>query len=136
MHLSKICPSITKQLILTKGIYFARGNSSLVNRELHTSSWNIIRKYQRYNLFFNWNVVKVPFLYNHLVIINKNRCNASLGYNIFIPHTTSWGGYNVFDPLVSQSVSQSVRQSCFFYQRNLLWNLSTEFRETLYLWRT
>ena len=24
---------------------------------------------------------------------------------LFIPHTTSYGGYNVFDPSVSQSVS-------------------------------
>ena len=27
---------------------------------------------------------------------------------VFIPHATSCGGYNVFDPSVSQSVSQSV----------------------------
>ena len=28
--------------------------------------------------------------------------------NVFIPHATSCGGYNFFDPSVSQSVSQSV----------------------------
>ena len=32
---------------------------------------------------------------------------------LIIPHATSCGGYNVFDPSVSQSVSHSVRQSCF-----------------------
>ena len=37
---------------------------------------------------------------------------------IIIPHATSCGGYNVFDPSVSQSVSQSVRQSCFSCQPN------------------
>ena len=47
---------------------------------------------------------------------------------IFIPHATSCGGYNVFDPSVSQSVSQSV---LFFLLAQLLWNRSTEFRETL-----
>ena len=33
------------------------------------------------------------------------------GQTFIIPHATSCGGYNVFDPSVSQSVSQSVRQS-------------------------
>ena len=37
---------------------------------------------------------------------------------IIIPHTTSCGGYNVFDPSVSQSVSQSVHQPCFSCQHN------------------
>ena len=37
---------------------------------------------------------------------------------VIIPHATSCGGYNVFDPSVSQSVCQSVRQSCFTCQRN------------------
>ena len=32
---------------------------------------------------------------------------------LIIPPATSCRGYNVFDPSVSQSVSQSVRQSCF-----------------------
>ena len=36
----------------------------------------------------------------------------------FIPRATSCGGYNVFDPSVSLSVSQSVCQSCFSCQRN------------------
>ena len=35
--------------------------------------------------------------------------------SIFIPHATSCGGYNVFDPSVSQSVSPSV---LFFCQLN------------------
>ena len=45
-----------------------------------------------------------------------------------IPHATSCGGYNVFDPSASQSVSPSV---LFFLLAQLLWNRSTEFRETL-----
>ena len=44
--------------------------------------------------------------------------NLSMNCMIFKPHATSCGGYNVFDPSVSQSVSQSVRQSCFSCQRN------------------
>ena len=31
-----------------------------------------------------------------------------MGNKVFIPHATSCGGYNVFDPSVSQSLSQSV----------------------------
>ena len=45
------------------------------------------------------------------------RCLVKKRYILVIPHATSCGGYNVFDPSVSQSVSesvsQSVRQSCF-----------------------
>ena len=47
---------------------------------------------------------------------------------IFIPHATSCGGYNVFDPSVSQSVSPSV---LIFLLAQLWWNRSTEFPETL-----
>ena len=69
-----------------------------------------------------------------------------------IPHATSCGGYNVFDPLsvvrqfvcssVSLSLSKSVSLSVlvfiylFFLSAQLLWNRLTEFLETLYLWRT
>ena len=49
-----------------------------------------------------------------------------------IPHVTSCGGYNVFDPSVSQSVNQSVSPSVlFFLLAQLLWNRSTELPETL-----
>ena len=43
---------------------------------------------------------------------------------IFILNATSCKGYNVFDPSVSPSV-------LFFLLAQLLWNRSTEFRETL-----
>ena len=45
---------------------------------------------------------------------------------LIIPHATSCGGYNVIDPSVSQSVSPSVLS----FSSQLLWNRSTEFRET------
>ena len=39
--------------------------------------------------------------------------------NVIIPHATSCTGYTVFDPSVSQSVCQSVSQSCFSCQRKI-----------------
>ena len=49
---------------------------------------------------------------------------------LIIPHATSCRGYNV---LTRPSVSPSV---LFFLLAQLLWNRSTEFRETLKIWRT
>ena len=40
--------------------------------------------------------------------------DLQLCFYLIAPHATSCGGYNAFD----QSVSQSVRQSCFSCQRN------------------
>ena len=48
-------------------------------------------------------------------------CNAfgkipnQIAHKVIIPHATSCGGYNVFDPSVSQSVSQSVSPSVLFF---------------------
>ena len=61
-----------------------------------------------HNLF---NVI-LKFLFKTLHVTCLN------GIRFIIPHATSCGGYNVFDPSVSQSVRQSVRQSCFSCQRN------------------
>ena len=47
---------------------------------------------------------------------------------LYIPHAMSCEGYYVFYPSISQSFSPSV---LFFLWAQLLWNLSTEFRETL-----
>ena len=44
-------------------------------------------------------------------------------YCFYTPRN-EFGGYNVFNPSVSQSV-------LFFLSAQLLWNRSTEFRETL-----
>ena len=43
--------------------------------------------------------------------------DVTLTFKFIIPHATSCGGYNVFDPSVSQSVSQSV---LFFLLAQLL----------------
>ena len=52
---------------------------------------------------------------------------------LIIPHATSCGGYNV---LTRPSISQSVSPSVLFFLLAQLWNRSTEFRETLKIWRT
>ena len=62
-----------------------------------TLQLNLIKTHLSWNHFYSW-VFKIMLVRMDLII----------------PHATSCGGYNVFDP----SVSQSVRQSCFSCQRN------------------
>ena len=80
------------------------------------------------------NMVSICFLINCQIAVTFSIVSLSfiLHLYIIIPHATSCGGYNVFDPSVSQSVSQSVSPSVLFFSlAQLLWNRSTEFRETL-----
>ena len=85
--------------------------STMVNSEVFSSCDKRVLVYWM-NLTYSVFMLKCSYLYPSFLII---------------PHATSCGGYNVFDPSVSQSASPPVP----FLSAQLLWNRSTEFPETL-----
>ena len=95
--------------------------------------WIIILSSNRQNMVWSSGAVAVLFrdipqrhFFSMLLFIHfwKRTQKLMQPWTIFIPHATSCGGNNVFDPSVSQSVSPSV---LFFLLAQLLWNRSTEF---------
>ena len=79
--------------------------TDLVQQSIYSKQHNYV--YKQLTLF-------ILFVINWVVtyLLSRGGNRASLEDMILsIPHTTSCGGYNVFDPSVSQSVSLSVSQS-------------------------
>ena len=105
---------------------------SFVKSELPTIQWNLYAPVSPPSVWYSVLVHFYPHspwppsFFGNILLYNERKSEHA-----HIPHATSCGGYNVFYSSVSQSVSPSV---LFFLSGQLLWNRSTEFQETLYLW--